>query len=67
LLLGAGGSYTLTHASNSIGTLAANTGTVSLTDSTNRDGRQHSRRYGERGRNADCDRQFNDCIWREGH
>ncbi len=32
LLLGTGGNYTLTNAGNSIGTLAANTGAISLTD-----------------------------------
>src|SRR5262245_437250 len=33
-LLGTSNTYTLTNASNSVGTLAANTGTISLTDST---------------------------------
>src|SRR5262249_20205264 len=34
-LLGAGGSYTLNNAGNQIGVLAANTGSVSLTDASN--------------------------------
>ena len=34
-LLGSGGSYTLTNSGNQVGTLAADTGSVSLTDSTN--------------------------------
>ncbi len=33
-LLGAGGNYTLTNTSNSIGTLAGNTGAINLTDNT---------------------------------